>query len=700
MADGTRIEWTDASWNPVTGCTKVTRGCDLCYAERFAERFRGVSGHHYEHGFDLVLRPERLELPVRWKRPRRIFVTSMGDLHHKAVPEDFVDAVYAVMERCPQHRFQVLTKRSARMRRYLKARWSDTAHAPAHIWVGVSVEDADSDARLAHLRDTPAAVRFVSAEPLLGALDDINLDGIDWLIAGGESGPGARPMDPQWARGLREACARSRCAFFFKQWGGATSKAGGRLLDGRTHDAMPPDRADRAPDGVTEAMRNAHPHPGALLRTRLAMAAQRAGAEGRERAMRAMLATALDDDNEAPEALIARMMRAGAPAMSACAVDEALTAGAGADAVRALGPDIARIARADTQWSKHIARTAIESAGGQEQLLALRSRICAAARTNATPLTIADAAALRPIGNDRWRALEKAPAWIARAMLEGASEAIASLRPERWRAALVLAARNARERERWRSEHTKRALDALDGWPLATVHPPLAALATLTCSGAPPRSDIEWAACIEAEAWTESKEGPTPDDIETSMATGPVLRDARVEEIALAALARWWGMGGAIQSDLLRASHARELLSALKERWTPLGSGGDEQPRLAPLASDARWDDGGAWRIDFATPQGLWAGADMHDEPEAHNDRAGARSGPEVAITHGAAEHGRRDQTLRDATTYQAVTLGATTPRWAARGAREPRPESARPGALDTLRQAMAHALDALGEPV
>ena len=239
MADKSAIEWTDATWNPVTGCTRVGPGCKHCYAERFAERFRGTPGHAYERGFDLTLRPERLDQPLRWQRPRRIFVNSMSDLFHKGIPSDYVDRVFDVMEQAPRHVFQVLTKRSIRQQRYVAGRYADRP-PPRHVWFGVSVEDAPRLGRVAHLRRTPAVVRFVSAEPLLGPLDAIDLTGVDWLIAGGESGPGARPMHPDWVRALRERCRAAGTRFFFKQWGGKTSKANGRTLDGRTHDAMPP----------------------------------------------------------------------------------------------------------------------------------------------------------------------------------------------------------------------------------------------------------------------------------------------------------------------------------------------------------------------------------------------------------------------------------------------------------------------------
>lgn len=245
MADGSAIEWTDATWNPVTGCTKITAGCDNCYAARFSERFRGVPGHPFERGFDLTLRPERIGQPLAWKRPRMIFVNSMSDLFHKQVPRKFIDGVFETMEKADWHVFQVLTKRSSVMRDYLKRRYRDVA-PPKHIWVGVSVEDARSRARIEHLRQAPAGVRFLSVEPLIGAVGEVNLSGIHWVIAGGESGPGARPMAIEWAREIRDQCAAQRVAFFFKQWGGIRPKSGGRELDGREWNDLPVLVASRA----------------------------------------------------------------------------------------------------------------------------------------------------------------------------------------------------------------------------------------------------------------------------------------------------------------------------------------------------------------------------------------------------------------------------------------------------------------------
>ena len=238
MADNSTIEWTDATWNPVTGCTKIGPGCDHCYAERFAERFRGVSGHPYERGFDLTLRPERLLQPIRWRRSRMVFVNSMSDLFHKNVPISYVDRVFEVMEEASHHIFQVLTKRSSRMASYIHRRYPANP-VPRHIWLGVSVEDFHRAGRILHLRRTNATVRFLSIEPLLGSVGPILLSGISWVIVGGESGPAARPMDISWAREVRDHCTQQRVAFFFKQWGGRTSKAGGRILDGIVHDDFP-----------------------------------------------------------------------------------------------------------------------------------------------------------------------------------------------------------------------------------------------------------------------------------------------------------------------------------------------------------------------------------------------------------------------------------------------------------------------------
>ena len=238
MADSTAIEWTDSTWNPVTGCTKITTGCDNCYAERFSERFRGTRGHPFENGFDLMVRRERLGQPLTWRRPRMIFVNSMSDLFHKDIPRHFIDQVFDTMEDAHWHTYQVLTKRSSLMRDYLAARYAGGV-APAHIWCGVSVEDRSATARLRHLQESRATIRFLSIEPLLGPVGRIDLNGISWVIAGGESGPGARPLDPTWVREIRDQCIAQGIAFFFKQWGGTRPKSGGRQLDGREWSQFP-----------------------------------------------------------------------------------------------------------------------------------------------------------------------------------------------------------------------------------------------------------------------------------------------------------------------------------------------------------------------------------------------------------------------------------------------------------------------------
>ena len=238
MSDKSAIEWTDATWNPVTGCTKITRGCDNCYAERLAERFRGTRGHPFERGFDLTLRPERLSQPRSWKRPRRVFVNSMSDLFHKNIPTEFIDRIFDTMEAADRHIFQVLTKRSSLMKNYLQRRYGGRS-APRHIWCGVSVEDHAATARIRHLQNAPVPIRFLSIEPLLGPVGDINLEGISWVIVGGESGPKARRMEERWVLDIRDMCERRGVDFFFKQWGGLTPKSGGRQLEGLEHNAMP-----------------------------------------------------------------------------------------------------------------------------------------------------------------------------------------------------------------------------------------------------------------------------------------------------------------------------------------------------------------------------------------------------------------------------------------------------------------------------
>ncbi len=234
MSDKSSIEWTEATWNPVRGCNKVSPGCKHCYAETLAERFRGVPGHPFEQGFDLRLVPEALDLPRRWKRGRLVFVNSMSDLFHEAVPTAFIRQVFDVMATTVQHQFQLLTKRPERA----VAIASELSFAP-NIWMGVSVENADYIWRVDHLRRIPARVRFLSIEPLLGPIDDLRLSSIDWVIVGGESGAGARSMRPEWARSIRDQCLAAGTPFFFKQWGGVRKSARGRELDGRTWDEMP-----------------------------------------------------------------------------------------------------------------------------------------------------------------------------------------------------------------------------------------------------------------------------------------------------------------------------------------------------------------------------------------------------------------------------------------------------------------------------
>ncbi len=288
MSSATSIEWTrdadggvGATWNPVTGCEKVSPGCAHCYAETFAERFRGVPGHPYEQGFDLKLWPDRLELPLRWRRSRLIFVNSMSDLFHDGVPDEFIRRVFDVMAQAGHHRFQLLTKRHERL-----ADLAPQLLWPDNVWMGVSIENRRFVHRADYLRQVPANVRFISAEPLLGPLDGLQLGGIDWLIVGGESGPRARPMHPAWARQLRDQCCEASVAFFFKQWGAHVPElemqnprrgslavldvrgrrcriavpgadavrlrrvgkaAAGRLLDGRTWDQMPASRRSDTP---------------------------------------------------------------------------------------------------------------------------------------------------------------------------------------------------------------------------------------------------------------------------------------------------------------------------------------------------------------------------------------------------------------------------------------------------------------------
>lgn len=234
MSDRSRIEWTDATWNPVRGCTKVSAGCKHCYAQTFSERFRGVPNHPFEQGFDLRLVPESLDIPTKWKKGRKIFVNSMSDLFHEKIPLSYIQEVFEVMGSCPQHRFQILTKRAKRL--------SDlSSHLPWHenIWMGVSIENHRFLNRANHLRDVPCSTRFLSLEPLLGPLNNLDLQDIDWVILGGESGSKSREVNAEWIRNIRDQCTRHDVPFFFKQWGGKNKKTAGRLLDGREWNDTP-----------------------------------------------------------------------------------------------------------------------------------------------------------------------------------------------------------------------------------------------------------------------------------------------------------------------------------------------------------------------------------------------------------------------------------------------------------------------------
>jgi protein gp37 len=239
MSLGTTIEWTDATWNPVRGCSKISPGCKNCYAERFAERFRGVPGHPFEQGFDVRLVPEKIPEPLRWKTPRKIFVNSMSDLFHESIPDSYILQIAEVMREANWHIFQILTKRHDRMAKLLSGPMRSFA-SESHIWWGVSVENRKRGLpRLRRLQKTPIAVRFLSIEPLLENLGEIDFNGISWVIVGGESGPKARPMHPDWVRSIQTQCRRDGVPFFFKQWGGARKKLAGRDLDGRTYNDFP-----------------------------------------------------------------------------------------------------------------------------------------------------------------------------------------------------------------------------------------------------------------------------------------------------------------------------------------------------------------------------------------------------------------------------------------------------------------------------
>ena len=234
MATHSGIEWTESTWNPVTGCTKVSPGCKHCYAERMALRLQAMGQRNYANGFDLSIHRHMLGMPLRWKKPQLIFVNSMSDLFHEDVPLEFIQDIFDVMRRASWHIFQVLTKRSRRLLALnQEIRW------PSNVWMGVSVENQDYAFRIDHLRQTGASLKFLSLEPLLGPLPDLNLDGIDWVIVGGESGPRARPVEEEWVTDIREQCLSGEVPFFFKQWGGVRKKRAGRVLQGRTWDEMP-----------------------------------------------------------------------------------------------------------------------------------------------------------------------------------------------------------------------------------------------------------------------------------------------------------------------------------------------------------------------------------------------------------------------------------------------------------------------------
>lgn len=234
MARNSKIEWTGSTWNPVTGCTKISAGCKNCYAERMALRLQAAGVTNYRNGFRLTLHEHTLKIPLSWRQPKMIFVNSMSDLFHKDVPLEFISRIFGVMCQAPNHRFQVLTKRSKRL-----LELSPSLPWPQNVWMGVTVENAGYTFRIDHLKQTNAAIKFISFEPLLGPISHLDLEGIDWVIVGGESGPGARPMNPKWVIDIRDQCLAAHVPFFFKQWGGVNKKKTGRKLQGRTYNQMP-----------------------------------------------------------------------------------------------------------------------------------------------------------------------------------------------------------------------------------------------------------------------------------------------------------------------------------------------------------------------------------------------------------------------------------------------------------------------------
>jgi protein gp37 len=234
MSTATSIEWTEATWNPVTGCTKLSAGCEHCYAERMARRLKAMGQANYSNGFAVAMHPGSIEIPLGWRKPRTVFVNSMSDVFHEDVTDEFIVRMFETMRTARQHRFQLLTKRPERL-----SSLPEDLEWPSNVWLGVTVERADYLERIDLLRGSAAVVKFLSLEPLLGPLGTVDLSGIDWVIVGGESGPGARPMDPEWVRGLRDQCIEQGIPFFFKQWGGTNKKKAGRVLDGRVWSEMP-----------------------------------------------------------------------------------------------------------------------------------------------------------------------------------------------------------------------------------------------------------------------------------------------------------------------------------------------------------------------------------------------------------------------------------------------------------------------------
>ena len=234
MPTSSRIEWTEMTWNPVTGCTKISQGCKHCYAERMAKRLTAMGSERYRNGFEVTLQPDLLDAPRKWRQPRVVFVNSMSDLFHEDIPDEYIARVFATMRNCPQHTFQVLTKRAERL-----ASLGPKLPWPENVWMGVSVEDARVASRIDGLRAVPAAIRFLSLEPLIGPLENLALQGIDWAIVGGESGPRARPMKPEWVTSILRQCRAAGVAFFFKQWGGVRKDMTGRKLNGSFYDEMP-----------------------------------------------------------------------------------------------------------------------------------------------------------------------------------------------------------------------------------------------------------------------------------------------------------------------------------------------------------------------------------------------------------------------------------------------------------------------------